>query len=93
MDRQGDTPDETPPKPDQPDHVASSFETPDSELPSLPVTDTSECLTDAPGSSQLDNDTSALVEKDMKRKLMDMEPKLRGMEGEGDHATEDRRAA
>src|SRR5436189_5372587 len=29
MDRQGDTPDETPPKPDQPDHVPSSFETPE----------------------------------------------------------------
>lgn len=50
------------------------FETPDSELPPLPVEDSSEDLSFVdPSGSQLDSDASAMLEKDMKRKLMDME--------------------
>lgn len=56
------------------------FETPDSDLPPLPVEDFSEDLSlvdpssDAGASgSQLDSDASAMLERDMKRKLMDME--------------------
>src|SRR5579871_3555126 len=69
MDSPSDTPDEAP-IPDQPDHVTATFKTTDSELPPLPVTDANEdlSLTDPP-----ESETSALLERDMKRKLMDME--------------------
>ena len=72
MEAPGDAPDEAP-KPDQTAHcddaTAATLETSDSELPSLPV-DGSE---DLPLADQPSDDTSALLERDMKRKLMDME--------------------
>jgi len=93
MDPSGDVPNEAS-KLDQPDHESSTFETTDSEPPPLPVSDSSEdlSLVNPPESSQLDSDTSALLEKDMKRKLMDMESRQKDG-GAGYSSQNHRRAA